>query len=65
MAGYLVAVAYKLAGVSQPAILFGVDNGMFPDQATAINFTTSTVTSILTAKGLSPTNVAGLVNQTR
>jgi hypothetical protein len=65
MAGYLIAVTSKVAGVSQPVILFGVDNGIYLDQATAITAATANVIAYQAAKGVTITNVVCLVNQTR
>jgi hypothetical protein len=65
MAGYLIAVTSKVAGVSQPVVLVGVDNRLYPDQATAIAAVAANVTAYQAAKGNAITNVVCLVNQTR
>src|SRR4029077_15205395 len=67
MAGYLIAVTFKSGGTGTPhVVLLGVDDGMFPDQATAIAGAKACVTSFWTDKdGVAPTNMSALVNQTR
>lgn len=64
MAGYLIAVNYKVNGVSHQ-VLLGIDDGLYPDQATAISSAISTVTNFKANKGEAITNVAALVSATR
>jgi hypothetical protein len=64
VAGYLIAVNYKVLGVAAK-VISGVADGMFPDQATAISDTITRVTNYRATKGETITNVAALVNATR
>lgn len=67
MAGYLMAVTFKHGGTGTAGIIkLGIQDGQFPDQATAISQGVAIITAFLTAKeGIAPTNVAALVSQTR
>lgn len=62
-----MAVTFKHGGTGTAGVIkLGVDDGIYPDQATAISQTVSVITAYLTAKdGIAPTNVAALVSQTR
>lgn len=64
MAGYLIRVNYKVLGISK-FVMFGVDTGIFPDQATAIANAVSHVTSYRAGHGETITNVSTLVSATR
>lgn len=67
MSGYLMAVTFKHGGTGIAGIIkLGIQDGQFPDQATAISQTVSFITTYLTGKeGIAPTNVNALVSQTR
>jgi hypothetical protein len=66
MAGYLIAVHYTDSNTSQArTVLCGVQDGLYPNQATAIAQTQATVVAYRTAKGENPINIATLVSQTR
>jgi hypothetical protein len=64
MAGYLIAVNYTDGGVAKQ-VLWGVGDGEFPDQATAIANTITVVTAYRTAHGETPLNAVALVSATR
>ncbi len=61
MAGYLIAVNYTDGGVAKQ-VLWGVADGEFPDQATAIADTISAVTIYRIGHGEVPLNVVAIVN---
>jgi hypothetical protein len=65
MSGYLIAVIYKDNGVTPHTTLMGIENGMYPNQATAIQAAKDRATAIATAKGQIVTNLAALVSATR
>lgn len=66
MSGYLIAVHYTDSNTSiAHDILIGVENGDFPDQATAIAAAKATVTSYVQGKGQVPTSMVALVSATR
>jgi hypothetical protein len=64
VAGYLIAINYTASGVAKQ-VLWGVGDGEFPDQATAIANTTTAVTAYRTAHGETPLSVVALVSATR
>jgi hypothetical protein len=64
MAGYLIAVHYTDNAVPK-TVLWGVADGEFPDQATAIANTITVVTAYRTAHGEAPLNPIALVSATR
>lgn len=64
MAGYLIAVNYKVLGVSAHMII-GVPNGEFPDQASAQAAAGTSATNYRASKGETITNVVTLVSATR
>lgn len=64
MAGYLIAVNYKVLGVSGHMII-GVPDGAFPDQVTAQAAAVTSATNYRASKGETITNVITLVSATR
>lgn len=64
MSGYLIAVHYTDNSVAR-TVIAGVDDGMFPDQATAITATKTQVTTFVTEKGQTPVSMVALVSATR
>jgi len=64
MAGYLIRVNYKVLGVSK-SVMFGVQDGLFPDQASAISDAITRVTNYRAGHGETITNVSALVSATR
>jgi hypothetical protein len=66
MAGYLMAVNYTDSNtLLAHTVLWGVGDGEFPDQISAITNTTSVVVAYKTSRGENPTGVVTLVSATR
>jgi hypothetical protein len=66
MAGYLIAVHYTDSNTSLAnTVLMGVEDGFYPDQATAISQTQTAVVAYRTLRGENPINVVTLVSATR
>lgn len=66
MAGYLISVHWTDGNTSiQHSALWGVADGIYPDQTTAISQTENAVTAYATAKGEAVINMTALVSATR